>query len=58
MNQQPQQQKTYIVQAELNCIKSIAQAERKKAMYENKGYNLIKTIAGFNQIKFIYKPNN
>lgn len=30
----------------------------KKAMYENKGYNLIKTIAGFNQIKFIYKPNN
>lgn len=56
MNQQPQ--KTYIVQAELNCIKSIAQAERKKAMYENKGYNLIQTITGFNQIKFIYKSNN
>jgi hypothetical protein len=57
MNQQTQP-KTYIVQAELNSIKSIAEAERKKAMYENKGYNLIQTITGFNQIKFIYKPNN
>jgi hypothetical protein len=48
--------KTIIIEVQLNCIKSIAQAERKKAMYENKGYSLVSTQTGYNRIKFIYKP--
>jgi len=40
-----------------NDLNSIKKAERKKAILENKGFYLFKTICGFNSTTLIYKSN-
>jgi hypothetical protein len=39
-----------IIEINWNDTKSIKQAEKKKTMYENKGYTLLKHVCGMNDI--------
>ena len=50
--------KRVIINWSMDSLKSIKQAERKKAKLENDGYTLVKEIAGLFYGRLIYERNN